>query len=269
MSALATHFGLEFRSTLRSPGLVLLVYLFPIAFYLLMGLVMLPLNPPFGDVFIPAMTLFAVMTPMLLGLPGPIVDSREAGIFRGYRINGIPTAALLGIPAATLAVHSIITAGLVGLSAGPLFDVAIPQQAMAMTVVVLLALFVFTGFGLLFGVVSPDSRMTVIWSQAIFLPSMLIGGLMIGFDLLPAGMRPISMLLPTTHLMQLAESWAYGRDVIIPPVVAVVALLVSGLTTFGLTAWGFSWEPGGRDRKLHPALALLPLVPLGLTALLV
>jgi len=269
VTALATHFGYEFRSALRSPSLLLLDYLFPLGFYVLMGMVMIPINPDFGTVMIPAMALFAVMTATVLGLPGPHVDAREAGVFRGYRINGIPTAAILGVPAATTAIHALIAASLIAVSAPLVFDVAAPQQPVALVAVLLIAATVFTGFGLLFGAVSSDTRMTVIWSQAVFLPSMLIGGMMIPVDLLPSGMRTVSMLLPTTHLMALAEGWAYGRDTLIPATLAAPALLASGLIAYVLTARGFSWEPGGHDRGLHPATALLALAPLGLTVLFV
>lgn len=268
MSALATHFGYEFRSALRSPSLVLLDYLFPLGFYLLMGVVMIPLNPAFAEVMIPAMTIFAVMTPTVLGLPGPLVEAREAGVLRGYRVNGIPTSALLAMPAATTGLHAVVAATLIGVSAGPLFGVETPSRALAMVAVVLLAVFVFAGLGLLFGVVSSDSRMTVIWSQAIFLPSMLIGGMMVPLDLLPETMRAVSMFVPTTHLMQLAEAWAYGRDTLLAPGVALAALVTSGTLAYAITILGFSWEPRTEGRRLHPLVAAVVVLPLGAAALL-
>lgn len=269
MSALGIHLSYEFRAGVRSPSMLLLNYLFPLAFYLLMGLVMIPLNPDFSAVLIPAMTLFAALTPTVLGLPGPLVEAREAGILRGYRVNGIPTVAILGVPAATTALHALIAATVIGLSAPLLFDVAVPSRPVAMVAVVLLAVFVFAALGSLFGVVSTDSRMTIIWSQAVFLPSMLIGGMMVPVDLLPQGMQPISFLLPTTHLMQLAEGWAFGRPTIVPPGWAAAALVATGLVASVQALRGFSWEPGTHERRLHPALALLVFVPLAVVALTV
>ena len=45
MSGFAIHLGYQLRSTLRSPSQLLMSYLFPLAFYALMGAVMTKLNP--------------------------------------------------------------------------------------------------------------------------------------------------------------------------------------------------------------------------------
>jgi ABC-2 type transport system permease protein len=38
------------------------------------------------------MVVFALMAGCLLGLPDPIVAAREAGIFRSFKIHGVPAA---------------------------------------------------------------------------------------------------------------------------------------------------------------------------------
>ena len=101
MSAFTTHFSYDFRTGIRNRGLLLLNYLFPLAFYLMIGFVMTAINPLFRDVLLPAMVIFAVYTAAILGLPDPLVQAREAGIFRSYHINGVPRINLLLIPALT------------------------------------------------------------------------------------------------------------------------------------------------------------------------
>lgn len=77
MNAFVQHLSFEFRVGLRNRDLLLLNYLFPLGFFLLMGLVMGGINPGFVPTMIPAMTMFAVMTGAILGLPNPLVEQRE------------------------------------------------------------------------------------------------------------------------------------------------------------------------------------------------
>ncbi len=88
MKALANHFAFEFKTGLRDSNQLLMNYLFPLAFYALMGLVMTKINPLFAETMVPALVIFAALASTLLGLPGPLVELREAGIYRSYRING-------------------------------------------------------------------------------------------------------------------------------------------------------------------------------------
>ena len=70
-------------------------YLFPLGFFLMMGFVMGEIIPMFVETMTPAMVVFAVLAATLLGIPDPLVNARESGIFRSYKINGIPTISML------------------------------------------------------------------------------------------------------------------------------------------------------------------------------
>ena len=68
MRAFINHFSFEFRTGIRNKSLLLMNYLFPLAFYAMMGLLMAELNPMFLDTMIPAMIVFAALSSMVLGL---------------------------------------------------------------------------------------------------------------------------------------------------------------------------------------------------------
>ena len=101
MTAFARHFSFEFRTGVRNRTLLLMNYLFPLGFYLMMGFVMPQINPLFLESMLPAMVTFAILAATLLGLPDPLVSAREAGIFRSYKINGVPSGSIVTIPALT------------------------------------------------------------------------------------------------------------------------------------------------------------------------
>ncbi|MGC9467260.1 MAG: ABC transporter permease [Anaerolineae bacterium] len=261
MTALVNHFSFEFKTGLRNSTLLLMNYLFPLAFYAMMGLVMTQINPMFTETMIPAMVLFATMASTLLGLPGPLVESREAGIYRSYKINGVPAVAILLMPALTTAFHVLIVAALISLTGVPLFDGIAPTNWLAFILVTLLAVFASTGLGTLIGVIAGDSRAVVLLSQLVFLPSMLLGGLMMPLSVLPESILPVSMLFPASHAMQTYLGLAYGQETVVDPLASVAVLAISGLLSFGLAIYLFNWDSRNNARRGHPAMALLALVP--------
>ena len=109
--------------------------------------------------------------------------------------------------------------------------------------------------------ISSDTRATVLWSQLIFLPSMLLGGLMMPLSVLPESVRPFSLLLPTAHAMQALSGLAYGQPTVVNPVVSVLVLLASTVLAFGLAVYLFNWDNKNRTRHGSPVMALLVLVP--------
>lgn len=260
MTAFANHFGFEFRSGIRNRSLLLLNYLFPLAFYLLMGFVMPGLNPMFLEVLVPAMVIFAVLSAALLGLPDPLVAARDSGIFRSYKINGVPKISLLLIPALTTALHTTIVAALITLSAPLLFDAPLPVNWLNYVLVYLVGLFACCGLGVLIGVVSPNSRVTILLSQLVFLPSMLIGGLMLPFAMLPRAAQAVGMLLPSTLTMNAFRGLAMGWTADFAPWGSVAVLVTGGLTAFWLAYYLFQWD-SHEARRLPVATAILAIVP--------
>jgi len=101
MTAFLNHFSFEFRTGVRNKTLLLMNYLLPLGFYLMMGFVMGGINPDFSKSMTPAMVVFAILAAAFLGIPDPLVNARENGIFRSYKINGVPAISILVIPALT------------------------------------------------------------------------------------------------------------------------------------------------------------------------
>ncbi len=261
MSAFTTHFSYDFRTGIRNRGLLLLNYLFPLAFYLMIGFVMTAINPLFRDVLLPAMVIFAVYTAAILGLPDPLVQAREAGIFRSYHINGVPKINLLLIPALTTSLHLVIVTVIIAVTAPLLFDAPTPVNWLNFALVFAATLLACAGLGVLIGVVSPNSRSTILFSQLLFLPSMLIGGLMLPYGMLPRVARMAAHLLPSTHAMNAFKGLAMGQTPDFSPWGSLLVLLSGGLIAFALAYLLFRWDSHHTARRLPVAVALLALAP--------
>lgn len=268
MIAFAQHLAFDFRTGLRNRSLLLLNYLFPLGFYAMMGLFMANINPGFRATMIPAMAVFAVLSGAILGLPNPLVEARDAGIFRSFRVNGVPALSILIIPALTTAFHSLIVAAIIATTARPLFGALLPVDWLSFAGVAVLTAFSCAGLGALIGVISSSSRVTILWSQLIYLPSMMLSGMMVPVSMLPPALARTAMTLPPTYAMQAFQGLAYHADTIVSPLTAAAILLAGGALAFALAILLFSWDNHNTTRKVHPLAALLVLVPYALGAVL-
>jgi len=261
MSAFVTHFSFEFRTGIRNKTLALMNYLFPMGFYLMMGFVMPAINPLFLESMIAALVVFTILAATLLGIPDPLVHARETGIFRSYRINGVPTSSILSIPALTTILHVVVVSLIITASAPLLFDAPLPQNWQNYLLVFVATAVACSGLGVLIGVISSSTRMTVLWSQLVFIPSMLLGGLMIPYNMLPEPVGKISQLLPATQAMNAFRGLAMGKEADFAPWGSVILMLVSGVLSFALAIYLFSWDSHDTTRRGQSLLGMLALVP--------
>jgi ABC-2 type transport system permease protein len=246
---------------IRNKNLLLMNYMFPLGFFLLMGFIMPEINPFFRETMIPSMITFAVLATTLLGLPDPLVNARESGIFRSYKINGVPAANILFIAGLTTGLHTAIVSIIIAFSAPILFDANVPSNALYLFITMVALSLACSGIGILIGVISPSTRITVLYSQVIFVSSVLLGGLMVSFSLLPETAQTIAQLLPATHAMNAFNGLAMGATADFNPWVSIIVLSASGLIAFLLALYLFSWDSKNSKRRGHPALALLAFLP--------
>jgi ABC-2 type transport system permease protein len=261
MTAFFNHFVFDFKTGLRNPNAMLMNYLFPLAFYGMMGGVMTKVNPGYSNLLLPSMVIFALMVPTILGMPGPLVESREAGIFRSFKINGVPVLSILSIPAISTIFHALIVAIIISLTAVPVFGGLAPASWQNMALMAILTALVFGSIGALIGVVASNSRSIVLYSQLIFLPSILLGGMMIPINMLPQSVQAFSGLLPTTYAMQAILGYAYHQETVYDAQTSVIVLAVGGLLAIGLAIYLFNWDSRNQARRGHPLLALIALLP--------
>jgi len=261
MSAFASHFSFEFRTGLRDRPLLLMNYLFPLSFYVVVSLLMTQLNPTFGPDIIPTMVIFVTLTSLILGLPNPLVSAREAGIFRSYRVNGVPALSVILVPALTTAMHTLIASLLVAFTAPLLFDAPLPVNRGGFALFLVLTIFAMAGLGVLIGVISTSTRITILWSQLIFLPSIIIGGLMVPRSALTGVLAKIGSLMPSTYSVQIYDTLARGIGVDAKTILSVVVLLAGGILAFALASYLFSWDSHNTARRASAWLALTVAIP--------
>ena len=257
MKAIINHMGFEFKSIIRDKTLLLMNYLFPLAFYFMMQAIMPSINKEFSEYMIPGMTVFAVMVSTLLGMPNPIAASKEKGIYRSYKIYGVPLKSVLLVPVVTTMVHITIVSIIILVTSTGCFGSTFPKQFLNFCLVYFVSLFAFAGLGTLIGVCSPNNRVTVLLAQVIFIPSMLIGGVMMPTEML---MQKISKILPTTHCMNALGAVAFNRKPAYSISSSIIVLLLGGILSFALAAYLFTWDSKS-DKPIENLIGFAALLP--------
>lgn len=261
MTAFVRHFSFEFRTGIRNRTSLLMFYLFPLGFYLLTSTMMSGMNPGFRDTLIPAMVFFTVLTGALLGIPDPLIKAREAGIFRSYKIHGVPEFSILMIPLLTTLLHMLLVTIVIVVTAPLLFSAVIPANWLGFFLSLLLMIFAGMGLGILLGVVAPSSQAAVLMGQAVFLPSMLIGGLMFPTSFLPEALGKIALLLPTTHAMNLYNTFALGIPYDLNPYLSTTVLYWGGALAIGFAIYLFNWDSQNQTQRGNSKWAFIALIP--------
>jgi len=261
MNAFIHHFSYDFRTGLRDKSLLLMNYLFPLACFVMFGAIMTGINPTFKEQIIPAMIIFAAMSSALLGLPNPILSSRESGIYRSFKINGVPAINIITIPVIGAIAHIVLVSAIITMLARPLFGGALPVQWGNFILVLLVNAFCMASLGMLIGVIAPNSRSTVLFGQVFYIPSVMLSGLMVSPSVLPPALGRISLLLPATYAMNAFTGLAMNQATISNPWISLLVLLAGSMLAFGLSIYLFSWDSHNLDKKRSPLFALLALLP--------
>lgn len=255
------HCIYEFRAGLRDKSLLLLNYLFPLLFFALVSALMGGVNPGFRATMIPAMTVFAVMCSYLLGFPPSIVAARESGLYRSFRISGVPDWAGPAAPILGNAVHMAVVTAVIAVAGVLVFDAAAPADPLRFAAGWLCLVASTAGFGLLVSVTASNSRAASLMAQVIYIPSILLGGLMTPPDILPPVLARAALLFPATHAMRIFRGdggWPLSAAVLIAG--AIVAVLCAGAL--------YEWDPKNARPERRKLLALAALAPGAITMLL-
>jgi ABC-2 type transport system permease protein len=262
MSGYAHHFVFDFRSGVRDTTNMLMNYLFPLGFFVMIGLFMPSINPAFLDIMIPGLIVFAVMSGTLMTIPGSLIDQRTAGVLRSYRVNGVPAAAVITIPVVTALIHMLLVSVVLTAAGSFLFGAVLPVNWAWFFAVIILTTLSLGSFSALIGVVAPSSRAGTLLAQLIFVPSVLLGGLMVPPELLPEEIARGALLLPATQAMRgfTALAMEGGRTdltALTPLIVLAVSIVLNLILCRALFEW--NTRTGGA-RRFAALLAALPFL---------
>lgn len=235
MNAFMKQLSIQFRMNFRDSNVLLIFYIVPLLFYAVMGAVFSSINPELKQTLASTMVLYAITMGAVLGIPPLLVKMRETGVLRAYRTSGIPGFSVLLSIAISSFLHLAIVSAIISLSAPLLFGADVPGNPAGFTLVLLLVLICSIALGLLIGVTAKSQAIAMMLSQLIFLPSLLLGGIMFPSSLLPRPLMMLGRVFPATYGMQAFQEMAYelkpeiGMQISLP-VLALISLAAMLIT---------------------------------------
>lgn len=205
--------GLQWKMDIRSKTLLITCYVVPLLFYMVMGGIFTSINPEAKLSLIQSMTVFGVSTGAIIGLPPSLVEIYGSDIKKVYKANGVPL--YLGVVSIFLSafIHLFIMCAIIYLTAPIVFGAATPDHSLlyfgSLVIFIAVSLIIGSVLGLM---VKNQAKLTMA-SQMIFLPSIMISGIMFPVNLLPSFIEIVGRLLPATwgYKLMLENYFYFGN----------------------------------------------------------
>ena len=193
--------ALQWKLDIRSKSLLVTCYIVPLIFFLVMGGILTSVMPEMNSTLVQSMIVMSVSMGAFLGLPPSLIETYGSDVKKVYKANGVPL--YLGLVTMFLSafVHLMISCAIILLLAPILFEAALPVQLpfffLALAIYIIVSLSIGSILGL---VVKNQAKLTMI-AQLVFLPSIMLSGIMFPIDLLPDFLEAIGRIFPA--------SWGY------------------------------------------------------------
>lgn len=193
--------ALQWKLDIRSKSLLVTCYIVPLIFFLLMGGIFTSVMPAMRSTLIQSMIVMSVSMGAFIGLPPSLIETYGSYIKKVYKANGVPL--YLGLITMFLSafVHLMISCAIILLLAPLLFDAALPVQLPFFFFALAIYIIVSLSIGSILGLVIKNQAKLTMIAQLVFLPSIMLSGIMFPINLLPDFLETIGRIFPA--------SWGY------------------------------------------------------------
>ena len=187
---------LQWKLDIRSKSLLVTYYIVPLIFFLLMGGIFTSVMPEMGSTLIQSMIVMSVSMGAFLGLPPSLIETYGSDIKKIYKANGVPIHLGLVTMVFSAFIHLMITCMVILLLAPILFKANLPSQFPLFFLALAIYIFVSLSIGSILGLtVNNQAKLTMI-AQLVFLPSIMLSGIMFPISLLPDFLQVIGHVFP-------------------------------------------------------------------------
>lgn len=188
--------ALQWKLDIRSKSLLVTCYIVPLIFFLLMGGIFTSVMPEMRSTLIQSMIVMSVSMGAFIGLPPSLIETYGSDIKKVYKANGVPL--YLGLITMFLStfVHLIISCVIILLLAHILFEAALPVQLPFFFLALAIYIIVSLGIGSVLGLIIKNQAKLTMIAQLVFLPSIMLSGIMFPLSLLPGFFETIGRIFP-------------------------------------------------------------------------
>lgn len=187
---------LQWKLDIRSKSLLVTFYIVPLIFFLIMGGIFTSVIPEMGSTLIQSMIVMSVSMGAFLSLPPSLVEIYGSDIKKIYNANGVPI--YLGLVTILLSafVHLMMTCIVILLLAPILFKASLPTQLPIFLLSLTIYIIVSLSIGCILGLTLKNQAKLTMLAQLVFLPSIMLSGIMFPISLLPDFLQILGRVFP-------------------------------------------------------------------------
>lgn len=198
MKAILYGIGLQFKFDIRNKSMLITCYLVPLIFFFFMSGIFISINPTAKKTLISSMTVFTITMSALMGLPPALAEIYGTDIKKVYKANGAPVYFGIVTQFISSFIHTIIVCLLIFVISPLVFKAELPNNLLWYFISLIVLLSVTLAFGCVIGLLFKQQAKLTMIAMIIFLPSIMLSGIMFPSNMLPQFMQYIAYLFPAT-----------------------------------------------------------------------
>ena len=230
MSAFLYGVSLQWKLDIRSKTLLITCYIVPLLFFAVMGGIFTSVMPEARYTLIQSMTVFGVTMGALIGLPPSLVEIYSSDIKKVYKANGVPLYLGLVLTNISAYIHLFIMSIILYIAAPLAFNAEIPENPVLYFASLAIFIAVSLSIASIIGLAVKDQAKTSMVSIIIFLPSIMLSGIMFPIELLPKAFEMVVKIFPASWGYKVMADSTFQLENLLPLVVILIlAICVCGI----------------------------------------
>lgn len=213
---------LQWKLDLRNKGILLTYYVVPLVFFGFMGGIFTSITPDTKSTLIQSMSIFGVTMGATLGTPIPILETYGSELKKAYQIGDIPMYIPIINNLISAFVHLFIMSTIIYFIAPVAFNASVPENTIMYFSI--LAIFIVTSLsvGAILGLaIKTTSKLTMV-SQLIFLPSLMLSGIMFPAKMLPKPLVAAGKIFPSTWGFEMMKENSIKFNLMLPLLIIII-----------------------------------------------
>ena len=219
--------ALQWKLDLRSRTMLITCYAVPLLFFAVMGGIFTSIMPESKETLIQSMTVFAVTMGALIGLPPSLAEIYRSDVKNAYQANGVPLSSGLILTNISAFVHLLIMSFILYVIAPAAFDARTPDHPGTYFGALVILIAVSLSAASVIGLAVKDAANTSMFSILLFLPSIMLSGIMFPMELLPKPFEIAGKLFPAAWGYKLMTDGTFALQTLCP--LCVIFLIMSAL----------------------------------------
>ena len=221
---------LQWKLDIRSKTLLITCYIVPLLFFAIMGGIFTSVMPEARYTLIQSMTVFGVTMGALIGLPPSLVEIYSSDIKKVYKANGVPLYLGLVLTNISAYIHLFIMSIILYIAAPLAFNAEIPENPMLYFASLAIFIAVSLSIASIIGLAVKDQAKTSMVSIIIFLPSIMLSGIMFPIELLPKAFEIVGKIFPASWGYRVMTDSTFQLENLLPLVaILILAICVCGI----------------------------------------